>query len=73
MRGSAVKDYRKHIGREVSVMTYSGSFIGQLVEVGHDTLTIKATAYFFDDGEKGPTPEGLVIIDRYALSFLQVR
>jgi hypothetical protein len=67
-----MRDYRKYIGRTVSVMTLSGSFQGMLQEVGRESLTVRPTAYYYDDGQRGPTPSGVVIIDRYAITFVQV-
>lgn len=64
-------DYRKYIGRKIAVMTRSGTFQGVLREVGRETLTLKVTKWFFDDGEDAPTPDGLIILDRYAIDFVQ--
>lgn len=68
-----MRDYRQYIGRQVSVMTNAGSFQGELIGTGHDTLTMKCSAYYQDDGLEGPTPSGVVIIGKDALQFVQVR
>lgn len=72
MRGE-MQDYRKHVGREVSVMTYSGSFIGELVGVGNSTLEVKCSGFYDEQGQQGPVPAGIVLLDRLAIAFVQVR
>lgn len=67
-----MRDYQKYIGRKVSVMTASGSFQGILSEVGKETLTVEPSAMYFEDGQQGPTPQGLIILDRLSISFVQV-
>lgn len=67
-----MRDYQKYIGRKVSVMTNSGSFQGVLSEVGKESLTIEPTAMFYEDGQAAPKPQGLIILDRFAINFVQV-
>lgn len=68
-----MRDYKPYIGREVSVMTIDGTFQGTLQAVGRHSLTIKPEAMYDTDGRSAPTPKGVVVVEQFAVSFVQVR
>lgn len=68
-----MRDFRKFLGRTVGVYTADGTFQGELVAVGRRTLTLKVERYFDSTGEQGRTPKGVVVVDRDAVRFVEVR
>lgn len=68
-----MRDYKPYIGREVSVMTVDGTFQGELLGVGRHSLTIKPEAMYDPDGRPAPTPKGVIVVEQFAISFVQVR
>lgn len=69
-----MKDYRDYVGRGVSiVMTGGASVLGELVKVGQTSLTVKAERLYYDDGEPAPRPSGVIIVEKSAIRFVQVR
>lgn len=68
-----MQDYKPYVGREVSVMTTEGTFQGTLERAGKHSLTVAVSAWFYPDGEQAQTPKGVVVIEQFAISFVQVR
>lgn len=68
-----MKDYRKYRGEDVAVMTKDGSFHGVLRDVGEHTITLKVKTWYQSDGQPGGELNGLLVLDRFAISFVQVK
>ena len=67
-----MRDFKKYLGREVSVMTSDNTVQGTLEEVGHHSLTIKPAHLFFSDGQPSEIPKGRIIVDRWSIVLMQV-
>lgn len=68
-----MQDYKKHLNRTIALRTTVGEFHGKLVGVGRSTLTIEVDAYYGENGERGNTPSGQLVFDRFAIHFAQVK
>lgn len=68
-----MRDYKEFVGRQVSVVTTGGSFVGELVKVGRTTLAMKVERAYYDDGLDAPRVSGLLLVEQSAIRFVQVR
>lgn len=68
-----MKDYRKYRGEDIAVMTGDGTFHGKLREVGEHTITMKVGAWYSSDGQPNGAMDGVLVLDRLAIRFVQVK